>query len=377
MRCLFALTLASTLVFAEETVEIDRPVSIARDYLQPIGMPVVTTFHEIRESPFLNMHRKKAKGFEAIGDFFLAPSRYLFGGQDVDGDKFVPSFHYEELDWLKTTFAIIALPIGEIVGSFFKAAALLSRDTRRSYRAIRRTLGSKEIISNIPLYRKKGISDFHILETAACQGHLRPSVLPKIHQIEIASLKKVCKALDDAGIVYWLDCGTALGAYRYGGMIPWDDDIDLSILIDDHDNVKRTLKQLDPSEFQIQDWSSYRYPKTFLKLYLKKTKTLVDIYHYTLDEKAKTATYFYSYKDSALPDSWKKFEEVMTEPVPYSVLFPLKKITFDDIPTWVPNKIEAFLNLKYGENLDPTMIWDTVAHCYRKVEDHPYWKTAE
>ncbi len=68
---------------AEEEKETPQPIHFVRDVMQPMGMPVVTSFHNLRENQFLNMHRKKSDGLEAIGDFFLAPSRYLFAGKTV------------------------------------------------------------------------------------------------------------------------------------------------------------------------------------------------------------------------------------------------------------------------------------------------------
>ena len=44
-------------------------------------------------------------------------------------------------------------------------------------------------------------------------------------------------------IKYCLMAGSALGAYNYGGFIPWDDDMDVCIKIDDWDNFVEAMKK--------------------------------------------------------------------------------------------------------------------------------------
>ena len=357
------------------------PKDFVRDVMQPFGIPVVSSFHAIRESLFLNTKVPNASLLEKIGDFFLTPSQYLFAGKQIvlgaseNADFEVRQrFQYESLHWLKSLASLIAFPLCEGLGTAFKGLAYLSPEVRKHHEKIEKAMKESPIKTHLENYRLKGIENVHCEEFISCQGHKRPSHLTRKQKIEIQALKELSELLDEHKIIYWIDCGTCLGAYRYGGIIPWDWDIDISILLPDHDNVKKILSKLDPEKYQIQDWSSYSKPKTFLKLYIKETKNFIDIYHYQIDEENHKVQYFFTYLESPFPHSWKKAELKCMKPLKYEEMFPLKKASFDHLTVWAPNNVVAFLQSKYGENLDPTMIWDEELQTYKKVEDHPYYR---
>ncbi len=375
------LIIIATPLMAEEVEVVQPSTSFAREVLQPIGMPVVAFWHSMRENIFLNYAHQEAEGLEALGDWILTPYRYLMGGSDVlvlrSSYSMIPSCNYRKNDALKTTLSLVALPFSTLAGAFIKGASHLFPSSRAAYKNLKAWRKTFNFTSQNPNYISQGIPSLFSNGRAPCLHLARPSKLSKTRLVELEALKEICALLKKHEVVFWLDCGSALGAYRYQGMIPWDDDIDLSIIAGDHQNVKKLLQTLDRTKYQIQDWSSYLHPQTFFKFYIKKTKTLIDIYHYTLDPKTKQAAAFYTYKDTPLPKKWKHFEEVLTDPIPYRVIFPLKKAQFDGIEVWVPNDLEKFLHYKYGENLSPTMIWDEASQSYLKVKNHPYWKLFE
>lgn len=72
---------------------------------------------------------------------------------------------------------------------------------------------------------------------------------------------RICTALDLRYVVYG---GTAIGAVRHGGFIPWDDDIDICMPREDYDRFFREAPALLGKEFVLIDSrTDPQYPKTF------------------------------------------------------------------------------------------------------------------
>lgn len=350
--------------------------SFIYDVLAPMGMPIVTKFHHVRDNVFLNTASEQASGLETAGNFFLSPSRFLFGGVNVDENSYdtTPSFSYHENLGLKTFVSFVSVIPGQVIGSTLKGLSMFSKETKKRHKTIIKNLFSTEVVSNASIYEEHNLPRIYSTSFAPCQRHARNSVLSTKLQTELNALKDIIRVLDQKAIPYWADAGTLLGAYRYGGAIPWDCDVDLAILELDHDNVKNALRLLDPNKYEVQDWSSYGKPKSFIKLFVKESGSHIDFYHYKMDPENKTLTFDYTFVDTPLPESWKECDTVMIRPHDYSTIFPLKNAHFDGMVLRVPNDTVRFLHTLFGKNLDPTMVWNESTSVYEKVDDHPYWR---
>ncbi len=91
---------------------------------------------------------------------------------------------------------------------------------------------------------------------------------------ELALLKKVDSVCMKHGIRYWLDFGTLLGAVRHKGFIPWDDDVDISMLRQDYEKFLSVCHDEFPSD--MYSFNSMG----FLQIHLKGTMLQVDIFPY-------------------------------------------------------------------------------------------------
>jgi len=68
----------------------------------------------------------------------------------------------------------------------------------------------------------------------------------------LAEFDRICRKYS---LVYFADGGTCLGAVRHGGFIPWDDDIDIGMPIDDF----RRFEELAPNE--LPEGMSFHTPR--------------------------------------------------------------------------------------------------------------------
>ncbi len=72
----------------------------------------------------------------------------------------------------------------------------------------------------------------------------------------LVEVDRICKKHN---ITYWIDAGNVLGAVRHGGFIPWDDDVDISMLKKDYKKLIKVLPNELPENYVLQDKKLEKY----------------------------------------------------------------------------------------------------------------------
>ena len=65
----------------------------------------------------------------------------------------------------------------------------------------------------------------------------------ELHQVLLAAMKDIDRICRENGLKYYLHAGTLLGAVNHKGFIPWDDDVDVSLMRQDYEKLCRIIRE--------------------------------------------------------------------------------------------------------------------------------------
>ncbi len=77
--------------------------------------------------------------------------------------------------------------------------------------------------------------------------------MTELQRVEFEMLKEFVRICDELHLTYYLVCGSALGAAKYGGFIPWDDDIDVALPRADYEIFCENAQKLLPEHLFLQN----------------------------------------------------------------------------------------------------------------------------
>lgn len=241
--------------------------------------------------------------------------------------------------------------------------------------------------------------------------------LRQLQLVMLRLLKIFDKICQENNLTYWIDAGTLLGAVRHNGFIPWDDDLDVIMPYEDYlkflklpatvfpedvflqtpttdkDYICPWIKLRDrfshideaggpypysqaafldifPALNMTENQHKYRSICTFLPPYNRSYDPIVK--HLSLKSKIKNCIlncFYFFFKQiikiKPIKNKLIKFFETGSKaweyipPIrwnhrfPENIIFPLKKIQFEDGEFYAPNNPHEYLKIYFGDYMTP------------------------
>ena len=168
-------------------------------------------------------------------------------------------------------------------------------------------------------------------------------------------LADVIAIFDSCEVTYWLEGGTLLGLRREGRLLPWDNDLDISVHESEYGKFARLNDTLKKNGFRVRTREFKEDSDVFRKGNLRmikirtkrffgliKGKVCLDVFiKYTKDEKT----------------FWEIANKVKNVPSKYYAS--LKTLEFNGKSYTIPKLTDEYLSYRYGDWQTPVKDWDT------------------
>ncbi len=262
---------------------------------------------------------------------------------------------------------------------------------------------------------------YHTIDAAAvpkASGYTR-----LVQQLCLEGMCEIDRICRKHGISYWLDFGTLLGAVRHGGFIPWDDDLDISMMAEDYEKFRAVAEE----ELRHSDYEYHIVPSQIGKLLHKrfmpeneqqwvdfitwrqkeKLCFAVDIFPWCRAKAGEKAETLDAHLHACMESKWKLLETINFEtferadsyvrkinreltgegeicfrgmevnnqniyPRSMDDIFPLKEIMFEGKPFFIPNKDYKILAQNFGDFMQPR-----ITHSHLQFREFPQAERAK
>ena len=90
-----------------------------------------------------------------------------------------------------------------------------------------------------------------------------------MHKVLLSAMKDVDRICRENGLKYYLHAGTLLGAFNHKGFIPWDDDVDISLMRDDYEYFLKVVQKEYSDRYFIDNYKTnpqYRNNRSVLRV---------------------------------------------------------------------------------------------------------------
>ncbi|WP_445381672.1 LicD family protein [Robiginitalea sp. IMCC43444] len=168
-------------------------------------------------------------------------------------------------------------------------------------------------------------------------------------------LEQVCQLMESAGMTYWLEGGTLLGIRRENRLLPWDNDIDVSMMSPELQHLDTFLRKLKKAGLRVRIRKFGPGQPPFEAGNIRMIKVRKRRLFGLLKGKV-TLDIFIKYKhgDKAF---W--MIDGKTKSVPFAYYSKISSLQFLNHSYSVPADTDGYLTYRYGDWQTPKKDWDT------------------